>query len=64
MTEALDLIPESILTVINTTFLFDMISNFFSGYYENGLVVEDKIAIAKRYITGTFIYDVIGNFVF
>lgn len=61
MDQSLDLIPESILTVINTTFLFDIISNFYSGYYENGIVVEDKLLIAKRYLKKTFIFDIVGN---
>ena len=45
---------------IDALFFSDIIINFFTPYYENGLLVTSKLKIAKRYLKSWFILDLVA----
>ena len=47
---------------IDIWFLLEMALNFFTGYYQNGIVVMDRKHIALNYIKTWFFPDIVSSF--
>lgn len=52
----------SLSFVIDLFFIIDIIANFFTGYYKDGRLVTDQALIAKNYLKGYFLLDLVASF--
>ncbi|EDK32040.2 cyclic nucleotide-binding domain protein (macronuclear) [Tetrahymena thermophila SB210] len=57
---------DSLLTTnfISTVFALDILLQFRTSYFENGLIISKKSMIVMNYLKGKFIYDFLGLIIF
>lgn len=46
---------------IDIWFIFEIAANFFTGYYDKGLLIMSRKKIILRYLRGWFIVDIISS---
>ena len=60
----LDQVPLELLIIeyiVDAIFFCDIFVNFFSAYYDdNHTIITDKKRIAKKYLTGWFLIDLVA----
>jgi hypothetical protein len=48
------------MTIVNISFILDILKELITGYFNKGLIVIDHELIAKRYLKKLFIFDLLS----